>query len=164
MAYAHWEGFAKTAFVAYLTHLMKLNIMVECLKEPLQALAFMEDVHRAASDTKIASAVRLLRAYDSRAATQFALAAQELVKTGNLDSVTFRRFIENCALDYLPYYEMRENFIDQILCGRRHRIVHGEWQPVSHDEMDETVWGSLELCDRLNDQIQEAAVYERFKK
>jgi hypothetical protein len=134
------------------------------MREPLQALVFMQDVRRAASDAQIGPAVDLLRAYEGRAGTVFILVAKDIVRTGNLDSSAFRRLVEASALDYLPYYETRENFIDHVLCGRRHRIVHGEWQPVSDHEMDDVVSGTLELCDQLNFQIQEAAVYEHFRK
>jgi hypothetical protein len=164
MAYAHWEGFAKKAFSSYLTHLTKLNLTVERMREPLQALIFMQDVRRAASDAQIGPAVDLLRAYEARAGSVFILVAKDIVRTGNLDSSAFRRLVEASALDYLPYYETRENFIDHVLCGRRHRIVHGEWQPVSDHEMDDVVSGTLELCDQLNFQIQEAAIYEHFRK
>jgi hypothetical protein len=61
-------------------------------------------------------------------------------------------------------YELRERFIDEVICGRRHRIAHGARQPITTTELNEVVHEVVHLCDELNAQVQEAALYEWFKR
>jgi hypothetical protein len=57
----------------------------------------------------------------------------------------------------------RENFIDKILCGRRHRIAHGHWQPVSAEDARSVADDVLLLCTEFAEQLQAAALYEQYK-
>jgi hypothetical protein len=104
-----------------------------------------------------------MRAFEQGDTSYFAVNAAELTKTGNLDSQKFRSLLDCCALEYRPLYQTRENFIDQVLCGRRHRIAHGLLEPISSTDLSTALEGAVELCDEVNEQIRDALIYDRYK-
>jgi hypothetical protein len=67
-----------------------------------------------------------------------------------------------CALEYKPLYQTRENFIDQVLCGRRHLIAHGLLVPISATDLIEAIDGAMELCEEVNAQLQGALIYGEY--
>ena len=85
-----------------------------------------------------------------------------MTRTGNLDSRKFRSLLDYCALEYRPIYQTRESFIDQVLCGRRHRISHGLLEPISAADLIAALDGAVELCEEVNEQIQDALIYDRY--
>jgi hypothetical protein len=163
LAYSHWEGFSKYAFRQYLEYLCETRVIVDSLKVPLQTLNYWRAFKSLASSMEFGSAMSLLQSFTQAGSSYFAVDSAELTKTGNLDSRKFRSLLDICALDYRPMYQTRENFIDQILCGRRHRISHGLLEPVSATDLTEAVDGAMELCGEVNEQIQDALIYDRYK-
>jgi hypothetical protein len=163
MAYAHWEGFVKRALRAYLDYLLTRGLNVGDLQLGLQGLALREAIKVAVEpDRAVDRIANLLQQFDSRAAEPFRVAPQEVVKTGNMTASTLRALLGCVGLDYLPAYQTRENYIDSVVCGRRHRIAHGDWQPISGEEAREVSLAVLDLCSEINLQIQEAALYQSF--
>jgi len=76
---------------------------------------------------------------------------------------TFEALLGCAGLAHLPTYATRGNFIDEVLCGRRHRIAHGVWQPITSLEANDVIRDVLELCTELSLQLQDAALYERYR-
>lgn len=164
MAYAHWEGFVKFSLRAYLGHLVSRRLTLGALNYSLQSLTVKNDIRIASEpDRSVDLLAALLVSLDSRASQPFLVTPSDVVKTGNMTAETLRTLLGCVGLDYLSAYETRENFIDSVVCGRRHRIAHGEWQPISRDEARSVASDVLELCDELNQQIQTAALYESYR-
>ncbi|HET7736896.1 MAG TPA: MAE_28990/MAE_18760 family HEPN-like nuclease [Nocardioidaceae bacterium] len=164
MAYAHWEGFVKFSLRAYLDHLVDRRLTVGALNYRLQSLTVKSEMRFASEpDRSVERIASLLVDLDSRATQPFLVTAADVVKTGNMTSDTLRTLLGCAGLDYLSAYETRENFIDSVVCGRRHRIAHGDWQPISRNEAREVAEDVLELCDELNQQVQTAALYELYR-
>lgn len=164
MAYAHWEGFVKFSIRAYLDHLVNKGLTVGALNYRLQSLTVKNDPRfDSKPDRSVERIASLLIDLDSRATRPFAVTAAEVVKTGTMTSDSLRILLGCAGLDYLSAYETRKNFIDSVVCGRRHRIAHGEWQPISRDEAVQVANDVLELCDELNQQVQTAALYESYR-
>jgi MAE_28990/MAE_18760-like HEPN len=162
LTYAHWEGFSKYAFQQYLEYLCQTGFAVESLKLQLRALNYWTAFKSVANSLEFDAMVRLMQELGQAASTPFAVDARELTKTGNLDSKKFHALLTLCALEYRPIYQTRENFIDQVLCGRRHRIAHGLLEPISSADLVEAIDGTVELCDEINEQIQDALLYHRY--
>lgn len=163
LAYSHWEGFSKYAFRQYLDYLCETQVTVDSLKIQLKTLNYWESLKSLAASMEFGSAIRLLQSMTLPNASYFAVDAREVTKTGNLDSRKFRSLLDVCALEYRAIYQTRENFIDQVLCGRRHRIAHGLLEPVSASDLTEAINGAVELCEEVNEQIQDALLYDRYK-
>lgn len=164
MAYAHWEGFVKFSLRAYLGHLVSRRLTLGDLNYSLQSLAVRDDVRIASEpERSVDLLAALLVDLDGRAAQLFSVTPSEIVRTGNMTAETLRTLLGCVGLDYLSAYETRENFIDSVVCGRRHRIAHGEWQPISRNEARSVANDVLELCDEINQQIQTAALYESYR-
>lgn len=163
LVYSHWEGFSKFAFRQYLEYLCDTRVMVDSLKVQLQALNYWTAFKSLAASMEFRSAISLLESFAQADSSCFAVDSAEVTKTGNLDSRKFRSLLDVCALEYRPIYQTRENFIDQTLCGRRHRISHGLLEPVSTADFIDALDGAMELCGELNEQIQDALIYDRYK-
>ncbi|MCK2221908.1 MAE_28990/MAE_18760 family HEPN-like nuclease [Actinomadura sp. ATCC 31491] len=163
MAYAHWEGFSKHALRRYLDHLVKMRVKLGDLKYELQALALMGHMKEAvAAERSVTGSASLLRTLDCRGTELFSVDAGEVIRVGNMTSENLRTLLECVALPYLADYSIRENFIDSVVCGRRHRIAHGEWQPIATSEARSVIGDVLKLCTTLNDQVQTAALYKQY--
>lgn len=164
MAYAHWEGFVKFALRAYLEHLVLKKLRVGDLKYGLQGLTVKRAMKAASEPERTVDLVaELLKEIDTRAGEPFTVSAADVVRTGNMTSETFKSLLSCANLEYLPSYAVRENFVDSVVCGRRHRIAHGEWQPISKEEARSVAADVLSLCGEVNEQIQAAALYESYR-
>ena len=163
LSYSHWEGFSKFAFKQYLEYLCDTRITVDSLKVQLRVLNSWGAFKSLAARMEFGSAISLIQSFAQVDSSYFAVDSAEVTKTGNLDSRKFRSLLDVCALEYKPISETRENFIDQVLCGRRHRISHGLLEPVSAADLIDVVDGAMELCEQVNEQIQDALIYDRYK-
>ena len=163
MAYAHWEGFVKHALRAYLDHICMLKPNLGDLRLELQALALRASIRAAATPERdIGSAATLLAHLDARANDAFVVDAEEVVRTGNMTADTLKALLGCAGLDFDAVYDARQNYIDSVICGRRHRVAHGSWQPVTQDEARDLLTDVMMLCSEVNDQIQTAVVYEQY--
>ena len=79
-----------------------------------------------------------------------------------MTAATLRGLLGCVGLDYLASYQTREKFIDSVVCGRRHRIAHGEWQPITSQEARQVGRDVIDLCGEVNQQVQTAAVYSEY--
>lgn len=165
MAYAHWEGFVKRALKGYLEYLLTRGLNVGDLQLGLQGLALRDSIRAAVEPDRTVDRISdLLQLLDARAAEPFKITPQEVVKTGNMTAATLKALLGCAGLAYLPAYETRENYIDTVLCGRRHRIAHGDWQPITAADARAVASDVLDLCTEINLQIQEAALYKSFMR
>ncbi len=163
-AYAHWEGFSKAAFEAYLGYLCDARKMTGVLKYELRALHFSSMIRVAAAETGPTKAVELIRAIESYDTNPepFSIRPKEMMRVGNMAASSLKSLLGMVGLRYLDFYATRENFIDEVLCGRRHRIGHGGLEPVDLATLLEVIDGVIELCDKLNDQLQNSLIYDEF--
>lgn len=159
LAYSHWEGFTKECLASYLEYIEATGHQVGKLKDQFEAVTFARSIQTAENGFDVALKVlAVVRPSTER----FKLDARALVKTGNLDAETLRSLLSFCALDYLPVYQTREKYIDSVLCGRRHRIAHGQLEPVQEADFYDVIEESTNLCNEVNDQVQEAVIYQHF--
>jgi len=164
LAYAHWEGFSKDVLAQYLNYLCDTRIKLDSLKVQLQSLNYWKIFKSVAASADFSAAIGLIQQFDERSSRYFLVDSDEMIRTGNLDSQKLRSLLNICALEYRPIYQTREHFIDQVLCGRRHRIAHGVLEPVSAAELATALDGVMELCQELNEQVQEALIYDHYSR
>lgn len=164
ITYAHWEGFVRSATRSYLAYVLTRNETVAALKIGFQALAIQTQLRAAAASWEaIPSVTEMIEYIDTRSINRFEVDPDKSIQTGNLNSAKFKAFLASVSLEYLDTYKTRENFIDEILCGRRHRIAHGHWQPVTADDARSVADDVLLLCTEFAEQLQDAALYEQYK-
>ncbi|WP_133054117.1 MAE_28990/MAE_18760 family HEPN-like nuclease [Mycobacteroides saopaulense] len=165
VSYAHWEGFVKFALREYLDLVLRQNETLGCLQISFHALAIQKYIRSIDLENRTVSEVtELLKRTDGRNSDFLSVAPEEVITAGNLTAKKLEALLSCVGLEYLPIYQLRENYIDEILCGRRHRIAHGVWQPITADEAHEVSTSVLELCAEVNDQVQTAAVYQQYKQ
>ena len=164
MAYAHWEGFVKHALRAYLAHIVQLTLKVGDLRYELQGLAVRDAMRRAVMPERDISELALfLPQVDSRANDVFSIDPTDVIRSGNLTADTLRALLACAGLTYSATYQARENYIDSVVCGRRHRVAHGGWQPITATEARDLITDVMSLCEEINAQVQTAVVYEEYR-
>lgn len=165
VSYAHWEGFVKFALREYLNLVLRQNETLGSLQTSFHALALHKYIRSIDLENRTLSEVaELLRRADGRSKEVLSVTPEEVITAGNLTAKKLEALLTCVGLEYLPIYQLRENYIDEILCGRRHRIAHGVWQPITADEAHEVSASVLELCTEVNDQVQTAAVYQHYRQ
>ncbi len=162
MAYAHWEGFVKDCISEYLTYLKRTSQPVALLQPGLQAITFLPLLKKNFDGGEVYRAMEVMSQVGSMSSRCFECDVESVVKTGNLDSKRLKQLLSITSLGYLDEYKTREKFIDEVLCGRRHRIAHGDFQPIEWDDLEEAIDGCLELCGCVNDQVVEAMLEKMF--
>jgi MAE_28990/MAE_18760-like HEPN len=163
IAYAQWEGFGKFVIAGYLQYLCDRGDKIADLKANLRATALSRAVRSTSPDDDgFSVTLALIDALDTASNEKFTVEPKKLVYTGNLDSRKLRHLLQICALEYLDFYATREQFIDGVLCGRRHRLAHGSMEPVDHDDLQQALDGVIALCQQLNDQVVESLLYTNY--
>ena len=165
MAYAHWEGFVKKALRVYLAHIVRLRIPVERLLYPLRALTYAAAIKSTVRNDRfdvLAAGALISAISETGSTTYFSTSPDDAISSANVDSRTLKSLLGCVGLEYLPAYSVRENYIDAVICGRRHRIAHGDGQPVTAAEARGVAADVLTLCDEVNGQVQTAAVYRHY--
>ncbi|MSZ77005.1 MAG: hypothetical protein F2667_07840 [Actinobacteria bacterium] len=164
MAYAHWEGFVKHALQTYLEYIVMLQPKLGDLRLELQALSVRHAMRLAvAPERDIAQLALLIPSLDARANDVFVVDPKEIIRSGNLTADTLRVLLGCSGLQFGAIYQARENYIDSVICGRRHRVAHGSWQPVTPTEARDLLADVMSLCQEINDQVQTAVVYEHYR-
>jgi len=126
LAYAHWEGFVKSALAAYVDYVDSTRIPNCDLITPLAVLSLNSKL-RIITETKSAetstSAFEFIRDQMSQRAK---LTGKEMISTeANLSSTVLKQILGAVGISIVRY-ETRFNFIDETLLKNRHAIAHGE--------------------------------------
>ncbi|WP_143539431.1 MAE_28990/MAE_18760 family HEPN-like nuclease [Saccharopolyspora spinosa] len=157
LIYAHWEGFVKEAISEYLNYLKSTKQRTLLLKDELKALTLISVLDKPQPQDKgFSRALTVLFESNWRDEDCFDVDIDKLLKVGNIGGKELRFLLNISGLEYLDVYLNRENWISEVLCGRRHRIAHGGLQPIGENDIEEAVNGTIKLCEAIYTQIVEA--------
>jgi len=157
LAYAHWEGFVKTAAMAYLNFVAHQGLKFRDLTAALIALCLrgrftqLEAAQRITLHAEVAGF--FLSGLDTDASVPWEQAVSQL---SNLDFATFTDVTTMIGVDPTPY-SSRGLQIDGVLVKNRHLIAHGSRVDVDEltcEELHELV---IELLDRFRTDVENAA-------
>jgi hypothetical protein len=165
MIYAHWEGFVKEATLAYLEYVANA-VKIKRLKKSrvmpslLSGWAWCSGVKGGNPTLQIFLDGTLATVFDVRAFPKMELSPIPKSK-GIMDSQLFKQLCRLIALDY-SRFATREKFIDEVLAGRRHAIVHGSLNTISANEFDDARTESLALMKQYKDEIENLVATDGF--
>ena len=161
LLYAHWEGFAKDAFSAYVDFLSRRRLKVSQLNDGLLRTVFAGLQRRVASGD--AAAVKeMLQAIRSPDVVRAPMPRQAVKTKSNLRYDVLTELLESVGLDPAEF-STRSNLIDRLLCDARNEIAHGrEYFPAPENfgDLHDPV---LVMMEALRHRILEAVRLETYK-
>ena len=162
LAYAHLEGFSRYAVRSYLIYIQGRNLSYGELANNLLALKISRMVSQGTAKASYyrASVDLLITALSSPAI----LPNPDVISAkSNLSYAQFCELLFCVNIDPEPF-SLRQRFFDEVLLDRRNAIAHGEFRRPSVDDYIEIHNGVLDLLDKLEEVIVQAAVGERYKR
>lgn len=171
MLSAHWEGFLKSSLRAYGEFVFAQRLRAKELATEFVALAFFNDVKRAAECDFPGSRdhhLRLAEGIIRRSAEEFSEFSYSFETGGNPGTDTLRKLMLSVGFD--PHLEMgsaewaaHRVYIDEQIVGDRNRVAHGEGLRITQDQFVERCSRMIELLERLVSLVLTAARDSRFK-
>jgi len=162
MLYAHWEGFAKDAFVAYVDFLNRRRLKVGQLNDGLLRTVFAA-LQRRATSGDAAAIQAMLEAIRNPHTARAPMPRQGVVNTrSNLRFNVLSEILQSVGLDPAEF-STRGNLIDRSLCDARNEIAHGREHfptPEAFDGLHDSV---MVMMETLRHRILEAVRMEAYK-
>jgi hypothetical protein len=163
LLYAHWEGFIKTASLAYLEFVASQRLSYDKLALSFLALAARKVLNPATGAKKLRLHLEVTKFFRSGLSEQSSLPYKDGINTkSNLSSDVLREIIDTLGLDYTPF-ETKTHLIDESLLWSRNTIAHGEYLTVTEGHYEEIAREVLGMMDNFRTQVENATVLHAFK-
>ena len=164
LLYAHWEGFVNTAATGYVTFVANQGLRYRDLTPNFVALGLRREILEAGRSDRptihTGLAAKLMSDLSDRAEIDWRNAA----KTGsNVNSETLKEILVLLGLEERDYLS-KGPLLDKKLLANRNRIAHGERADVEPADYDGLQSEIIELVERFNTDVQNAAATRRFRR
>lgn len=152
--YAHWEGFVKTASLAYIRHVSMQSIRLGDLSPNLVALALGRQIRDAGRSNKLELHTDLTELLMGPLDQMFEVKTDDIfLLDGNLNIETLKEILFALGVDSVSY-ETRKPIIDYRLLGNRNAAAHGQqlnigWE--SYPDLHDTV---IDLVDHFKQDVE----------
>ena len=124
MMYAHWEGFARDAFTAYVDFLARRRLKMSELNDGLVRTVFASLGRRLASGDSVAAEL-LIDALRTPSSARAPIPKASMSNTkANLRAEVLHELFASVGLDSSDF-ETKTHLIDRMLCDARNEIAHG---------------------------------------
>jgi hypothetical protein len=129
ISYSHWEGFVKSASMAFLQYLKVMSFPREQLSERIIAPLILQ----LGGQSKHKDKVILLNDILCDSTKKISINISRLVDAeSNLNFDVLEKIMHNIGMDAY-HFNIHKSFIDVILLGTRNSIAHGEREFVEYD-------------------------------
>lgn len=161
LTYAHLEGFSRQAARNYLLYVKSRNLRYKELAQSFLALKISRTISQATSKPSYyKGAVALLVSQLDEIAL---LPEPEVISAkSNLSYAQLSEMLYCINIDPAPF-ALREKFMDEVLLDRRNAIAHGEFRRPSVDDYLEIHNGVLDMMEKLEEVLVQAALTEAYK-
>lgn len=164
LAYAHLEGFVKTASEVYLSFIESRGLRFSQLNDNFITFGVKKHIHGLIDskshvlNTEVVN--KILNVLDEKARFSF----KSAVKTeSNLKSDVFSNIAASLGI-MTTFYEGYYNFMDDVLLKNRNKIAHGEYILVSIDEFDSMCKDVILIIRAYKTDIENLTVTESYKR
>ncbi len=162
LTYAHLEGFVRQSVRVYLAFVRGRNLRYEELAHCFLSLKVSRMVSQGTTKASYYhGAVRML----IEDAKEIAILPEPEVISAH-SNLSFSRFVEilYCVNLDASRFSLREHFFDDVILARRNAIVHGEFRKPVLSDYIEIHNGVLDITDRLEQMIVDAASNAKYKR
>lgn len=164
VVYAHWEGWVKAVARLYVQYVNSQSVKLSELSDEFLGCALktkmssFEETSRASVHNDFASFIRNNMEDSARVSV-------DLVDTeSNLSSSVFLEIVNRLGLSVFPDYITSKNFIDSNLVHTRNTIAHGEYLPVSREDVVELKERVLRLLEMFTDDVRNAVARSMYQR
>lgn len=161
--YAHWEGFVKQASIAKLRYLISKGYKYCDLHPCFHVYAILD-----ANDGKFPSKrfEPWIDVTSGKLNLQASLSASSIKfidANSNLNSEVLREIAVKVGVNYQAF-ELKANWLDEVLLGTRNRICHGERAPIREEEFDDVYNETTALIDMYKNEILNSVYQKTYLK
>ncbi len=161
--YSHWEGFVKLAANAYVEYVRLKKLTYQDISTNFLALAMKEKLKEAKETNKPSLYIPVCQFLISELNERCSLPKDPISTASNLNSEILKEIADILGIDFSPYLT-KSKLIDEKLLKTRNKIAHGEYSGVDRNEYIELHQETINLLDLFKNQIENAAIEERFKR
>lgn len=161
--YSHWEGFVKLAANAYVEYVRLKKLTYQDISTNFLALAMKEKLKEAKETNKASLYIPVCDFFISELNQRCILPKDPISTASNLNSEILKEIADILGIDFSPYLT-KSKLIDEKLLKTRNEIAHGEYSGVDRNEYIELHQEIINLLDLFKNQIENAAISERFKR
>jgi hypothetical protein len=162
--YAHWEGFVKMAATSYVAYVANLGMRYRDLTPNFVALGLRQEIREAGQSNLPTIHTILTERLMSDLSDKAEINWQNSVNTGsNLNAKALKEILTLLGL-YSSNYLTKGQLLDRKLLGNRNRVAHGEQSEVDSDDYDLLHAEVIQLVERFNTDVQNAATTEQFRR
>jgi hypothetical protein len=162
LAYAHWEGFVKSASLLYVNYVDTLGLRYDQLTNCFVALGMRGELNELLATSQVGLQISVMERITSGLSEKSKLKSPRSIDTqSNLNSRVFENIAVSIGLDTGPY-KTRYNMIDESLLGRRNRIAHGEYLELSADAARDLLEEVIDLLRTYRNELSNAAAGKAY--
>ncbi len=161
--YSHWECFVKLAANAYVEYVRLKKLTYQDISTNFLALAMKEKLKEAKETNKPSLYIPVCQFLISELNERCSLPKDPISTASNLNSEILKEIADILGIDFSPYLT-KSKLIDEKLLKTRNKIAHGEYSGVDRNEYIELHQETINLLDLFKNQIENAAIEERFKR
>jgi MAE_28990/MAE_18760-like HEPN len=161
--YAHWEGFVKLAANSYLEYVRLKSLNYKELSSNFLALAMKEKLKEAKETNKPSLYIPVCEFFLSELNKKCLLPKNAISTASNLSSEILKEITDILGIDF-SLYSTKSILIDTKLLKARNEIAHGNYLILDREEYIKLHTEVIGMLDMFRNQIENAAVEEKFKQ
>ncbi|MCY7385525.1 MAG: hypothetical protein LH628_23765 [Microcoleus sp. CAN_BIN18] len=160
--YSHWEGFVKLAANSYLEYVISKKLTYQELSSNFLALAMKEKLKEAKETNKPSLYIPVCDFFISELNQRCILPKDTISTASNLSSEILKEITYILGIDF-SIYSTKSVLIDTKLLKTRNEIAHGNYSVFDRDEYLELHREVIGMLDLFRNQIENAAIQEKFR-
>ena len=161
--YAHWEGFAKFAAMAYLELVLRQRRRYRELAANFLAISARGRIRQAAESRRLSAHIPVVEFIISGQDEQARFSTEGAIDTeSNLSSSVLRDILLTIGIPYEGDWSSKELLLDGSLLKTRNDVAHGERSVVDSSTYDQLHDLVISLVDQLKNSIENQAALKTY--
>ncbi len=163
LLYAHWEGFIKESSRAYLEYVVRKGMHLRDASINVKAVAVRERLRVIADSKRLDQHISLVEWLENGGEAIRFDVERVVEAQSNLLFAVFQNICWAVGVDPAPF-EVKKNFIDLRLVGRRNKVAHGNRETIDRGDYEELHEEVIGLITAYRDALMDLASAEAFRR
>lgn len=163
MLCAHFEGFIKFASNCYVKFVSAQKIKNRLLKDNFMAFNLTSVMKKCSNTEKISAYQNVVDKVRTIYDEPFNEKKDVISTHSNPSSTELKEIVASIGLE-TDIFDLKANYIDSNLLSNRHKVIHGERYPIDKEDFKKTFDVIMELIEKYEELIVQAADGKKFLK
>lgn len=163
MLCAHFEGFIKFASNCYVKFVSAQKIKNRLLKDNFMAFNLASVMKKCSNTEKISVYQNVVDKVRTIYDEPFNEKNDVISTHSNPSSTELKEIVASIGLE-TDIFDLKANYIDSNLLSNRHKVIHGERYPIDKEDFKKTFNVIMELIEKYEELIVQAADGKKFLK